>query len=506
MRSKSEGISMKYTWIICLLLFIVIAPVQAQTEANRIVIDADAPGTPINPLLLGNNLQWRDDGDGLLLPQSLDFDPAALGMVEALAPTVLRYPGGSLADTFDWRLSLGGIDERGSIDGQPVTFGLVEFLTLCQRVGAEPLYTVNVVTSTPEDAAALITALWDFPPELPRIRYWEIGNEPYLKNDANPALDLTPEVYANRANAFIRAMKAVDPTIQVGIPLQSDHWGNLEATPYQGYSRIVLETITEPFDFVAIHDAYRPVALTGPRDDAALFAALMAAPRAVHEDMQGIRALLVDYGYGDLPLALTEYNALFSINAEPLDSYITSLASGLYVADLLHLLASQEDMLMAEFWSLRGNWYLGAISYQNQPRPAYTVLQMYREKLRGERLPVAVSGGTFSSPEVGFVPAYADIPVIGAFVVRDAGALRVFAVNRSLTAQPVDLVVDHAAGRFSSGMVYTFTGDQPFAGAVPFTESAPIAWQQSPLEIPPFPFHAELPPHSLTIFEFLPAG
>ncbi|GAB4523511.1 MAG: alpha-L-arabinofuranosidase C-terminal domain-containing protein [Anaerolineae bacterium] len=480
--------------------------VQSQ-PAPHIVIDLNHPGASVNPYIFGSNLQWNNYGDWLLVPETLAFHPDALAMLQALAPTVLRYPGGGLADTFHWRAGLGDLDERGQVGDEVVSLGLMEFLTLCQLVGAEPLYTLNVITETPAENAELVeslnAALAEAGNTLPPIRYWEVGNEPYLQNDLQPELNITPAEYAIRANATIQAIKAVDPSILVGIPLQSDYFGNLPATPYQGYNQIVLETMTEPFDFVAVHNAYRPLAITGPRDDEALYLASMAAARGVEEDLNHIRSQLAEYGYADMPIAVTEYNTLFSIGLEPVDSYITSLASALYVADLLHLLAAQQDILMANYWSAIGNWYFGAISFQYQPRPAYHVLQIYSEKFQGKRYPVTVTSPTFSNPEIGFVLPYEDTPILSVAAVQDGDTLRVFIINKALEPYAVDLsaLEEEEERRFASGSIMLLTDDSPFAGAVPFSESAPLAWQTSELPTPQLPLNVELPPHSLVIVE-----
>lgn len=493
-----------FVLLLCLVGLASVSYGQSQ-PTPQIVIDLTHPGAPVNPYIFGSNLQWNNYGDWLLVPETLDFQPDALAMLQALAPSVLRYPGGGLADTFNWRASLGGLDERGQVGEEVVSLGLMEFLTLCQLLGAEPLYTLNIITDTPADNAELVVslnaALAEAGNTLPPIRYWEVGNEPYLQNDIQPALNITPAEYAMRANAAIQAVKAVDPSLLVGIPLQNDLFGNLQAKPYQGYNQIVLETITEPFDFVAVHNAYRPLAITGPGDDQSLYLALMAAARGVEEDLTQIRSRLAEYGYAGVPIAVTEYNALFSIGLEPVDSYITSLASALYVADLLHLFAAQQDLLMANYWSALGNWYFGAISFQYQPRPAYHVLQTYREKFQGNRYPVTVNSPTFSNPEIGFVLAYEDTPVLSVAAVQDGDTLRVFIINKALESYTVDLSALEGETRFASGSIMLLTDDSPFAGAVPFAESAPLAWRTSELTAPQMPLNLELPPHSLTIVE-----
>src|SRR5438874_6474020 len=72
-----------------------------------ITVDLDHPGRPVNRLVLGNNLQWVDNGDELLQASSVEFEPGMLDLATTLRPTVLRYPGGSQSDTYHCRHRLG---------------------------------------------------------------------------------------------------------------------------------------------------------------------------------------------------------------------------------------------------------------------------------------------------------------------------------------------------------------------------------------------------------------
>jgi hypothetical protein len=60
------------------------------------------------------------------------------------------------------------------------------------------------------------------------------------------------------------------------------------------------------------------------------------------------------------------------------------------VADLLRVLAVRDDILMANFWSLTGNWLFGTVSNGRQLRPAYQVLAAYAKILRGRQLTLEV--------------------------------------------------------------------------------------------------------------------
>src|SRR5262249_24957294 len=152
--------------------------------------------------------------------------------------------------------------------------------------------------------------------------------------------------------------------------------------------------------FVALHDAFLPfvpdtAGTYAPED---LFRAAMAAYQVIEEDLRLTRALLDRYHHGRaLPVAITEYNAMYTVNGR-YDGNIASLAGALYVADVLRTLTSREDILMANFWSLAGNWWFGAVSNGGAPRPAYQVLRAYTEILRGQRRTVDVLGPTFDAP------------------------------------------------------------------------------------------------------------
>ena len=114
-------------------------PARADTTpfAATIALGSLDAGRPANRMLLGNNVQWVDDGDGLFEPGTDRAKPNLLDLAVALHPTVLRYPGGSLSDTYHWRNGMGPVAKRGTDEHfhtkkrQPVTFGTVEFLTLC---------------------------------------------------------------------------------------------------------------------------------------------------------------------------------------------------------------------------------------------------------------------------------------------------------------------------------------------------------------------------------------
>jgi len=140
----------------------------------------------------------------------------------------LRFPGGEVADNYDWMT--GRVErpsewprEASSPSGTAERTDYREFIQAATESGARDLFfVVNVdgAFHAPGDvaknlrlyadkAAQWVKAVKD---QGRRVRYWEIGNEPYL----GVGYPLSVEEYAAALNAFAAAMRAVDPDILIG--------------------------------------------------------------------------------------------------------------------------------------------------------------------------------------------------------------------------------------------------------------------------------------------------
>ena len=137
--------------------------------------------------------------------------------------SVIRFPGGCFASTYRWR------DGIGDRDSRPVDFahwwnfpmlndiGTVEFLTLCKAIGSEPMLCVPVMFDDACNAADWVAfcntanhplhAKAGIERAPMPVRYWELDNEIYRRMDAI--------TYAHRCVEFSRAMKKVDPDIEI---------------------------------------------------------------------------------------------------------------------------------------------------------------------------------------------------------------------------------------------------------------------------------------------------
>ncbi|MES2463450.1 MAG: alpha-L-arabinofuranosidase C-terminal domain-containing protein, partial [Armatimonadota bacterium] len=170
--------------------------------------------------------------------------PDLMQMLVDMKPAFLRFPGGnyleggSIENRFDWKKTLGPLDQRPghrgpwgyrSTDGM----GLMEFLLWCEDMGAEPLLGVYAGYSlggqfvkagpelTPFVQEALdeieyvsgpVTTKWgaqrakDGHPAPFKLRYVEIGNEDFFDKSGS---------YDGRFAQFYDAIKAKYPNLKV---------------------------------------------------------------------------------------------------------------------------------------------------------------------------------------------------------------------------------------------------------------------------------------------------
>jgi alpha-N-arabinofuranosidase len=190
-------------------------------------------------------------------------------LVDELAVTLVRYPGGNFVSGYDWRDGIGPTDERPrrldlawrSIETNQV--GTDEFLRWAARRGVEPMMAVNLGTGGIVDAAQLVeycnVAEGTYWSDLRRrngsqdpyaVRLWCLGNEmdgPWQTGH------MDAETYGPLAANAARAMKLVDPSIEVVACGSSGHH-----MPTFGYwESTVLEHAFDDVDYVSMHAYYQ---------------------------------------------------------------------------------------------------------------------------------------------------------------------------------------------------------------------------------------------------------
>jgi len=320
-----------------------------------IVVTADFGKTvtpSINPGIFGINAAlW--DGD-LLADRTIQ-------QVKAVRHHILRYPGGLRADDDHWKEVLDKKDYLVDTD---------EFLEFCRQTNTEPMFTVNYGSGTPEEAAAWVRYV--NVEKKAKVKYWEVGNELY--GDWHPHYTTGTE-YGKRSAEFIKAMKAVDPTIEVAVVwVLEGEW-----------NKQVFEHTRKLADAVIIHHYPQH---GGEENDAAL----LAAPQSLNEIIPSVKSQVAEFGasgrrYG---IWLTEWNSV-DFNPGP---QTLGIVNALFVADYLGELATH-NIEHADYWDIHNDitdqggdyGYLsrtGAPDGDNVPRPSYYAFLMASQALRGK--------------------------------------------------------------------------------------------------------------------------
>jgi alpha-L-arabinofuranosidase len=488
------------------------SPAPQELPTATVQVNNSAMGAAANPLLLGNNIEWVRGGDGLLLPGTLQPGATLQSALVALAPTAIRYPGGALADVYQWQSGLGDITQRGMLptdangDFETVYFGTQEFLTLCAATGAKPLITLNVVTASQQDAADWVTltnitrVLSDGGAPLPTVPYWEIGNEPYLvQNLANQPF--TPDQYLAQANLFMPAIKSVDPTILTGVPLLGPTEALLYgASAYPQFTTVVLGGLTAAPDFFAVHDAYLPVGYS--TDQSSLYFATVAGANQVNADLDELRAQVQQsFTAKTIPFAITEFNSLFTLNGSASDSYPQTLATAIYIADLFITFSNRTDMMSADYFQLFDGYVLGALSQSGNLRPGGVILTALAPVLKGSVLPVTVTSGAFNAPALGFFAGLQNVPLISAIATENQGTISLVLINKDFSntqSVTVSLAGAVQSSAITEQVLYTGNVFQTFPeGGLNLTPARAPAFVNGSLTIP-------LQPHSIAILTISP--
>jgi alpha-L-arabinofuranosidase len=186
------------------------------SSAQQIKIEIDGGKTvrPINPWLYGiNTARW----DESLFPGPTDemlrtADRDAIEKIKASGVTLLKYPGGNDADQYVWNSSANNATEMNTD----------EYIALCREVGAEPFITVNFNESP--DLAAEWVRYCNIVKGY-NVKLWEVGDEQWGTWARGHA---PPEEYAKKYINFVKAMRAVDPSIKVAtnvpLGLHPENW------------------------------------------------------------------------------------------------------------------------------------------------------------------------------------------------------------------------------------------------------------------------------------------
>lgn len=195
------------------------------------------------------------------------FRTDLIDAIKATNMPACRLPGGNFVSAWQWKDSIGPKDQR-KVHLDPAWYQYItnevghdEYLQWAEKVGTEPLYTVNLGTGTMQDAMDIVEytnhkggTYWSDlrkknGHEAPYgVKTWYLGNEmdgPWQLG----SWDKDPRGYGVTTNELSKAMKWIDPTIETAVCGSSapfmDHFPSWDET--------VLEQCYDSVDYLSIH-------------------------------------------------------------------------------------------------------------------------------------------------------------------------------------------------------------------------------------------------------------
>jgi alpha-L-arabinofuranosidase len=159
------------------------------------------------------------------------FKAATIRHLKDLGIEIARWPGGNFVSAYDWRDGIGDRDKRPprrelAWNGMETNdMGVDDFLTFCRLIGAEPYIAVNSGLGDAHSAAEEVEYVNG--PSTSRlgslraanghpapygVKIWGVGNEMYGPWQWG---HLAITQYPEKHNLFVKAMRAVDPTVKV---------------------------------------------------------------------------------------------------------------------------------------------------------------------------------------------------------------------------------------------------------------------------------------------------
>ncbi|GAA1247319.1 alpha-L-arabinofuranosidase C-terminal domain-containing protein [Streptomyces javensis] len=167
-----------------------------------IAIDAQRRSFKVSPYMTGvNGAKWYDDAFGMWDSKHDRPAPGIVGKIKESGIGMIRYPGGTSSNLFNWKGAIGPqADRTRQVEGkQGATvdsrFGPDEYMAFIREVGATPEIMAPFANSTPDEIADWVAYMnapqgtkWgdlrarNGHPEPYGVRYWEIGNELFGKH------------------------------------------------------------------------------------------------------------------------------------------------------------------------------------------------------------------------------------------------------------------------------------------------------------------------------------
>jgi alpha-L-arabinofuranosidase len=491
---------------------------------------------------------WGEIGaEVAVVPGTHKLRPEAKRLILRMKIPIARFPGGTDVDYTDWLDMIDNVPGREG--GRPVTighkgdpvtnyFGYDEFVQVCEEFEIEPILVVNFRDGLLSDdgpakaathAAKLVAycnapVANDLPEELAvwpalrakngrrtayKVKYVQIGNETWAFSRKT-----SHDHYIAVLEAYIRAIRAVDPTVKIIVDGQP---ADLAAKVYR--------QLGDQIDSFAVHH-YQPWQIRqiekggNPVDVKRLSAqdiwyAWVTVPRIndagqsvlVRSELNQAREL----GY---PVAMTEWNwngwwgQPIASRTEPASLY----AKGIGAAGMLHAIMRQGDVVQLGTQSMLigDRWGIHAIYCDRDGRtpphmiPSGQVTMLYSWYHGKKRLDIDLTGiPRYEQPyRMGGNGPAKNVAFLDVLATRDANTLFIHAINRHFEeALPMQVDISALTEQpGAKGSLHTLVGrlrNVPQLGESP----QPARIQDETIPVGSSRFQVRLPARSVSVIE-----
>jgi hypothetical protein len=323
-----------------------------ESASHGVVLEA-GPAVPmagrdllgISPLLTFTD-QWLGEKDAAALC--------------ALHPSVLRFPGGTHANYYDWTEGKYVNTERFSGRHPWSTAPVDEFFELARRCGARVAYVVNVYQDSPDKTRRLAEKIKSAGYS---VAYWELGNElgSGTYRDAIPDVD----AYLRMAKEHAAAIRSVFPTAEFAVP--SDPVRRVTDAWNRRLSR------QDDFDNIVVHRYHGPnkkQRAADPSGEASLsedaYGRMLEHSREEGPDYRRV--------FPGKHLWITEWGLLhIGTDLE------NSMAHGIWMARTFVAMTRREEITLAVYWNFNSDAFgttqrRGSELMETIPQYVYTLL------------------------------------------------------------------------------------------------------------------------------------
>ena len=363
--------------------------------------------------------------------------------VKNLNPGVIRFPGGSISDSYFWNASNRATCPpdlpttysysdlyAGANDNIGWTLSLNNYYDLLAKTNSKGIICVNYgyarygTSTDPVAAAAHLAADW-VRYDNGRTRFWEIGNENYgkwevgyeidqtMNKDSQPKI-ISGDVYGKHCRVFIDSMRVAAKQVKNDIKIGVVTLGDVSTrTVEKDWNKSLMPHIADKADFLILHAYYTPSAFQ-------TVATILNAAENTKSFKDLVNSDLKTYAnHAPLPVALTEWNSRDISFGQK-----TSVTNGVFATVVLGE-ALKSGYGQASRWAFLNGWSNGDTHSlfatgaagegmtKYAPHPPY-FYQYYFQKMFGDKMIKSVISGvdqdsvkayasTFSSGQSGMV-------------------------------------------------------------------------------------------------------